>query len=146
MQNVPQLPKLTLAILLTSSVLCNQRSMAVEGGAREFVDFSKTRTQRVFSIISKSEVQVDLHLTTNQITKLANIRLQQPKDIPSASNFLAQSKASANKEDRKRISDELWKAVDDYQLKSLFDLLSGSQSNRLRQITWQVDGVGPNQL
>ena len=129
------------SILLVTFILFSHRSTAAEEGARLYVDFSMAQAKKIFQVVSKPEVQADLQLTTNQLAKITACRQQEPKDIPYLTNLLSQSKASKNKEDRKKISNEIWDKLDEYQLNSLFEILSVIQSNRLQQIVWQVDGL-----
>lgn len=128
-------------ILLVTFIIFSHHSAAAEEGARLYVDFNMAQGKEIFQIVSKPEVKADLQLTTNQLAKITAYRQQEPKDIPALTNLLSQSKASTNKEDRKKISNEIWKGVDEYQINSLFCILSASQSNRLQQIVWQVDGL-----
>jgi formate dehydrogenase maturation protein FdhE len=113
---------------------------AGEDGARQYVDLSVTQVQKIMAIISKTNVQADLHLTTNQLAEIAAFRQRRPKDIPALTNLLAQVKVS-DKETRKRLEDELWKRVDEYLLDSLSNVLTSIQSARLQEIVWQVDGL-----
>jgi hypothetical protein len=109
--------------------------------ARLYVDFTKTQSQKAFRIVSKPKVQNELQLTTNQIAEITACERRQPKDISALTNLLAQSRASTNVEDRKRISGQLWAQFAEWQFNCLLSALSPAQSNRFQQIMWQVDGL-----
>ena len=111
-----------------------------EQGARMYIDICVTPVQKTMTVISKTEVQKDLQLTTNQLAKITAFRQQRPRDIPALTNLLAQAKASG-KANRKKIDDEIWKRVDEYLLNSLSNVLTASQSKRLQEIMWRVDGL-----
>jgi hypothetical protein len=127
-----------LSVLVTLTPL-EQKCVAGEGG-RLYVDFCTTQVQKTMAVISKAEVQKDLLLTTNQLARITAFRQQRPKDIPVLTNLLAQAKI-ADKANRKRIEDEIWKRADDYLLNSLTNVLTADQSKRLQEIMWQVDGL-----
>ena len=120
-------------------LLLGQRC-AGNGGPRQYVDLSVTQVQKIMAIVSRTNVQEDLHLTTTQLAEIAAFRQRQPKEIPALTNLLAQVKV-ADKENRKRLEDELWKRVDEYLLASLSNALTRTQSARLQEIVWQVDGL-----
>ena len=120
------MPKTITSILFVTFALFGQRCVAEEG-ARLYVDFCVTQVQKTMAVISKTEVQKDLQLTTNQLAKITAFRQQRPKDIPALTNLLAQAKAS-DKVNRKKIEDELWKRVDEYLLNSLSNVLTADQS------------------
>ena len=113
---------------------------AAETGVRRYVDFSVSQAQKTFAVISQSTVQKDLHLTAGQLTNIADFKNKPPKEIPSITNLLAQAKAADNSERRKIVDEEL-KHYDEYLLTSLSNVLTASQSKRLQEIIWQVNGL-----
>lgn len=128
-----------LSILLVIFAFSYQGYTA-ETGARRYVDFSVSQAQKTFAVISQSTVQKDLHLTAGQLTNIADFKNKPPKEIPSITNLLAQAKAADNSERRKIVDEEL-KHYDQYLLTSLSNVLTASQSKRLQEIIWQVDGL-----
>ena len=113
---------------------------AAETGARRYVDFALSQEQKTVAVISKPVVQKDLHLTAGQLTNIAVFQNKPLKEIPSITNLVAQAKA-ANNSDRGEIVVEELKQYDQYLLTSLSNVLTASQSKRLQEIIWQVDGL-----
>lgn len=128
-----------LSVLLAMFAFSYQ-GYAGETGARRYVDFSVSQAQKTFAVISKSTVQKDLHLTAGQLTNIAVFKNKPLKEIPSITNLVAQAKA-ANNSDRREIVVEELKQYDQYLLTSLSNVLTASQSKRLQEIIWQVDGL-----
>jgi hypothetical protein len=128
-----------LSVLLVMFAFSYQ-GYAAETGARRYVDFSLSQEQKTFSVVSKPVVQMDLHLTAGQLTNIAVFQHKPLKEIPSITNLLAQTKA-ANNSDRREIVVEEMKQYNQYLLTSLSNVLTASQSKRLQEIIWQVDGL-----
>jgi len=128
-----------LSVLLVMFAFSYQ-GYAAETSARRYVDFSVSQEQKTFAVVSKPVVQKDLHLTAGQLTNIAVFKHKPLKEIPSITNLLAQAKA-ANDSDRREIVVEEMKQYDQYLLTSLSNVLTASQSKRLQEIIWQVDGL-----
>jgi len=131
--------KTILFIFLMGSAVLGQWCMAEEG-ARLYVDFSTTQVQKTLAVISKTEVQKELQLTSNQLARIAVIRQMRLKDISTVTNLLAQAKAGS-KDEQKKIDDAIWKLADEYLINSVINVLTDDQKRRIQEIVWQVDGL-----
>jgi len=133
--------KPAIMVCLALFVLIGSVPVKAEEGARLYVDFSTLQSKKLFGIIAKSKVESELRLTRKQVADIAACEQLQPKNIPTLTNLLVQSRSLTNANERRTSSTRLWNQFDQYQLQSLFAILSASQSNRLQQLEWQVDGI-----
>jgi hypothetical protein len=108
--------------------------------ARLYVDFSVNQVQKMMAVISRTEVQKDLRLTSKQLAEIKNFRQKRPKDIPSLTNLLVEFKAATGAE-KKTIDDEISQKIDGYLQNSLSNVLLPDQSQRFQEIMLQVDGL-----
>lgn len=114
---------------------------AAETGARRYVDFFFfSRQQQTFAVISKREVQKDLHLTAEQLTNIAVLKNKPLKEIPGVTNLVMEANTT-NNSDRSKIVAEKLKLYDQFLLTSLSNVLTASQLKRFQEIIWQVDGL-----
>jgi hypothetical protein len=129
-----------LTILFTTLVFVSQ-GCASEPSARLYVDFSGiSQEQKEFAVIARPEVRTDLHLTSEQLTKIAAFKHTPIKEIPAITNMAARSEGAAES-DRRKIVEEKLRLYDQYLLTSLSNVLTAPQAQRLREIIWQVDGL-----
>jgi hypothetical protein len=130
----------TFTILSVTLALVSQ-GFASEPSARLYVDFSGiSQEQKAFAIIARPEVQKELHLTSEQLTKITAFKQVPMKEIPAITNMSARSEGVAES-DRHKIVEEKLKLYDQYLLTLLSNVLTAPQAQRLQEIIWQVDGL-----
>jgi len=97
--------------------------------------------KKAFAVLSKAEVQHDISLSSNQLTRIKAIRNLDAKAMPAVSNFLKKTGPATNVSQRLQRSEEVIKLADNFQLESYYAVLASSQSNRFQEIMLQVCGL-----
>lgn len=130
---------LVLCFLLGLCFSCSVKTS--NGRNRPYADLCMSQCDLVFLLLSQREIQNDLGLSVDQLAAVETIRKQDLKAIPNVTNTLASARNPKGQEEHANIILEAGEQIDQYRLSGLSGIINRGQSDRLRQIVRQVEGV-----